>query len=336
MARQRVARMTKLALWITAALALAIAIPGAMAQPVVRTEVHPIASLTQTTQQFLRSGMQGTPVTLAGELRIPKAGTDRLPAVILVHGSGGIGANIDGWAHTLNAMGVAVFILDSFSGRGITSTVADQTQLDALAMMTDAYRALALLQKHPRIDPARIAVMGFSKGAVAAVYSSAVRFRRLYVPLGPGFAAHIGLYTPCNMQLRDDDKVGAPIRLFHGAPDDWVPATPCRDYVARLKKAGADVSLTEYPGAWHAYDNPATPVPVINAAAQTSRGCRMREDVDGQMLNIATGKAFAYTDACVEHGAHIGYNQAAYDATLIAVKDFLKQVFRLQALPTVP
>jgi len=190
---------------IAAALALVIATPSAMAQPAARTEIRPLASLTQSNAQFLGGGMQGTPVTLAGELRIPKVGTDRLPAVILVHGSGGIGANIDGWAHTLNGMGIAVFLLDSFSGRGITNTVTDQTQLDPLAMMTDAYRALALLQKHPRIDPARIAVMGFSKGATAAVYSSALRFRKLYSPAGPGFAAHIGLYTPCNMQLRDDD-----------------------------------------------------------------------------------------------------------------------------------
>jgi dienelactone hydrolase len=321
---------------IAAALVFVVAVPAAMAQPVARTEIHPVASLTQTTEQFLQGGMQGTPVTLAGDLRIPRPGTDRLPAVILVHGSGGIGGNIDSWARTFNDMGIAVFILDSFSGRGIVSTVTDQTQLDSLAMMTDAYRALRLLQQNPRIDPGRIAVMGFSKGAVAAVYSSALRFRRLYVPTGPGFAAHIGLYTPCNMQLRDEDKVDAPIRLYHGAPDDWVPAAPCRDYVARLKKTGADVTLTEYPDAWHAYDNVATPVPVINATAQTSRDCRMREDGNGRMLNLGTGKPFAYTDACVQHGAHIGYNRAAHDATQIAVKGFLRTVFKLPAPSTAP
>jgi len=33
-------------------------------------------------------------------------------------------------------------------------------------MMIDSYRALALLAEHPRIDRKRIAIMGFSKGAV--------------------------------------------------------------------------------------------------------------------------------------------------------------------------
>jgi hypothetical protein len=42
----------------------------------------------------------------------------------------------------------------------------------------------------------------------------------------------------------------------HGADDDQVPVAPCRDYVQRLRAAGADVQLTEFLGAHHAYDNP--------------------------------------------------------------------------------
>src|SRR5206468_8543193 len=132
-------------------------------------------------------------VTLAGELRIPRPGSDRLPAVILVHGSGGVNASHERWAQELNSIGVATLILDTFSGRGIVSTVNDQSQLHSLAMMVDAYRALAILAEHPRIDRDRIAVIGFSKGAVASVYSSSRRFRELYGPPGVEFAAHIGL-----------------------------------------------------------------------------------------------------------------------------------------------
>jgi Acetyl xylan esterase (AXE1) len=99
------------------------------------------------------------------------------------------------------------FLLDSFSGRGINNTIDDQSQLDSLAMMIDAFRALDTLAEHPRIDPNRIAVMGFSKGAVAAVCSSNERFRKMYGPPNVQFAAHIGLYTPCNVTYKDDDKV---------------------------------------------------------------------------------------------------------------------------------
>jgi dienelactone hydrolase len=312
--------------------AIVIALSGAPAdaQSVARIEVQPISTVTLKTAQILTGDMKGTPATLAGELRIPKLGSDRLPAVILIHGSGGVGSNVDAWAKEINSLGIAAFILDTFTGRGIVNTLSDQSQLDSLAMMIDAYRALALLAQHPRIDPERIAVMGFSKGAVTAVYSSNERFRKLYDPIAVGFAAHIGLYTPCNVQYRDDDKVtGAPIRLFHGIADDYVSIAPCRDYVERLKRAGANVSLTEYPDTYHAYDNALLSPPIQYPQAQTTRNCTLREGDNGQVFNAKTGAVYTLADPCVEHGPHVGYNQAANEATVKAVQEFLTATFKL-------
>jgi dienelactone hydrolase len=191
-------------------------------------------------------------------------------------------------------------------------------------MMVDAYRALAVLSKHPRIDAGRIAVMGFSKGAAAAVYSSNERFRNMYGPSNVEFAAHIGMYTPCNTTYRDDDKVSSkPVRLFHGQADDWVAIQPCRDYAERLKKAGADVALTEYPGATHAYDYFVLKEPVKVPLAQTSRNCLLAEGEAGQILNSKTGARFTLNDPCIEKGTTVAYDEAATTATVKAVKDLL-------------
>jgi dienelactone hydrolase len=320
----------------TAIAAIAIALFGAQsqAQGVARMEIQPIETVTLKTAQILTGDMNGAPVTVTGELRIPKPGSERLPAVILIHGSAGIGRNVDAWATEINSLGVAVFILDSFTGRGIVNTTTDQSQLGPLAMMIDAYRALAWLAQHPRIDPGRIAVMGFSKGAVAAVYSSNERFRKLYGPATVGFAAHIGLYTPCNVHYRDDDKVGrAPIRLFHGIADDYVSIAPCRDYVDRLKRAGADAILTGYPDAYHAYDITTLSPPIAMPQAQTTRNCILQEGDSGLVLNAKTGAVFAYAppDSCIEYGPHVGYNQVAYEATAKAVREFLTTTFKLNS-----
>jgi dienelactone hydrolase len=302
-----------------------------LAQTPLRLEMRAVDSVTLSGEQFLTGDdKSGKKATLAGELRIPGAPGTKVPAVILVHGSGGISGAADTWARELNAFGIAVFILDSFSGRGIVSTVADQSQLNSLAMMVDAYRALALLAAHPRIDEKRIAIMGFSKGAVASVYSANERFLKMYGPQGVEFAAHIGLYTPCNVEYRDDDKTtGRPIRLFHGIADDYVAIGPCRTYVERLKKAGADVQLTELADAHHAYDNPAVPVPTILAANQTTRSCTLKEGDNGSILNVKTGKPYDLSDACVEKGPRVGYNAAAYQATLAGVREFLKSMLKL-------
>jgi dienelactone hydrolase len=138
------------------------------------------------------------------------------------------------------------------------------------------------------------------------------------------FAAHIGMYTPCNTTYRDDDKVsGEPIRLFHGKADDWVPIQACRDYVKRLKKAGADVALTEYPGATHTYDNFVLKEPVKLPQAETGRNCLLAEGDSGQILNTKTGAPFTYNDPCVERGTTIAYDEAATTATVKAVKSLL-------------
>src|SRR5262245_20327353 len=84
---------------------------------------------------------------IAGELRGPRT-NDRAPAVILMHGSSGIRANAFRWGDELLGLGVAVFIVDSFGGRGITDTGADQSQLNTVAMTVDAYRALGMLSRH--------------------------------------------------------------------------------------------------------------------------------------------------------------------------------------------
>jgi dienelactone hydrolase len=289
-----------------------------------RVEVIPFESLSATTRQALTGGKGAKPVTIAGVLRLPRPGPERVPVVVLMHGSGGINARQERWVQELNAAGIATFDVDSFSGRGIQNTVADQAQLSTQAMMIDAFRALALLRAHPRVDSDRIAILGASKGGMAALYSATERFRKMYAPDGASFAVHVGLYAACNVAYREDDKVGKkPIRLFHGAADDWVLAAPCRDYVARLRKVGADVTLTEFDGAHHAYDTTTLTAPVKLPRAQTARKCTMRENGDGEIVDARSGEIWSPESPCVELGTTVAYDPVATEATVRAVKEIV-------------
>jgi dienelactone hydrolase len=202
--------------------------------------------------------------------------------------------------------------------------MTDTSKLDWLAQMIDAYRALGVLATHPKIDPKRIAIFGLSKGAMAALYSSNVRFLGMYGPPNVEFAAHIVRYGPCVRTYRDDGKVtGKPIRLFHGTADNLFSIQACREYIARLKQSGVDAQLTEFPDAHHAFTARDLQTPMINSQAISTRNCRLEEGDNGQLLNSATGKPFATTDACVERGNTYAYNEAAATATTAAVKAFL-------------
>ena len=294
-----------------------------------RIEVLPVQSKTLSSREFLNGESTGHDVALGGELSLPFAMLrGKVPAVIMVHGSAGMGASNDYWTRALNEAGIAVFNLDSFSGRNIVSTIEDQTQLDHIAMMVDAYRALDVLAAHRAIRSDKIAVMGFSKGAVAAVFSSSTRFKTAYGGANT-FAAHIGMYTPCNYRFNQDTKTSnAPIRLFHGITDDYVSIAACRELVADLKANGADVLLTEYPDTNHGFDNPALPPIYELKKATSSRNCRLTERADGVMLNAATMLPYDMkADTCIETGTHVGYNPQSTAAARDAVVAFLKQVF---------
>src|SRR5262249_1369868 len=104
----------------------------AQSQLAGRIEVLAVRSTTYSSDEFLAGGAAGKEVLLGGELRLPVGAPPKVPAVVLVHGSGGVGVTVDAWARVFNEAGVAAFILDTFSGRGIVSTVENQDQLSSL------------------------------------------------------------------------------------------------------------------------------------------------------------------------------------------------------------
>jgi dienelactone hydrolase len=303
--------------------------PGSK-QIAARIELHAFQSLTLSDEQFLKGDSSGKPVTVSGQLRIAQ-GAGRLPTVLLVHGSAGVGSNIDVWARELNELGVSTFVLDGFTGRGLTNVNADQALLGRLNLILDAYRALDILAKHPRVDPSRIALMGFSRGGQAALYASLRRFHQAWNTSGVDFAAYVAFYPDCmTTYLSDAEVADRPIRLFHGTPDDYNPVASCKAYVERLRSTGRDAQVTEYPNAQHAFDTPLLSLtPIVVKNAQTVRRCRIREEPQGQLINAETKQPFTYKDPCVELDPHVAYDPAATQAAKAAVKDLLRTVFKV-------
>lgn len=295
-----------------------------------RTELRPIQTLTLTDQQFLVGDSNGKPTTITGQLRIAQ-GSGRLPVVVLQHGSAGFGPNIEYWSRQLNAAGISTFAIDAFTGRGLTEVNSNQAMLGRLNFILDIYRALDVLAVHPRIDPQRIALMGFSRGGQAALYASLKRFQRMWNSSGVEFVAYLPFYPDCmTTYIGDTDIANRSIRIFGGTPDDYNPISVCKHYIGRLKASGHDVELTEYPNASHAFDNPLGAQPAaVSPTFESVRDCRIEEQPGGVLINIETKQPFGYKDACVVHGPHLGHDPNATDAATTAVKTFLRGVFKL-------
>jgi len=298
-----------------------------------RQELLAFQSITLSDDDLLQGKNDGKAVTLAARLLLPGAAADaKYPAVILIHGSGGVGgagASVAQWERELPTAGIAVFTVDSFTGRGIVSTVADQSQLGRYNAIVDAYRALEVLAKHRNIDATKIAVMGFSRGAQSSTYANLERFRKSYGSPELQFAAHINLYANCGWSLKDDDQVMKPMLFLHGSADDWVLPTSCREYAARLSKLGKNVRHVEYPNAQHAYDAPGLKTQLKIAAAQKWNDCKVGEE-NGVLTNKDTSKPFTFGDACVQKGVTVAYDEDATRKSFEEVKNFLKEAYALK------
>lgn len=254
---------------------------------------------------------------ISGTLVFPNEGGDsageRLPAMVISHGSGGILPDRElAWAERLRKLGVATFVVDSFGPRGIASTGADQSRLPLAASVADALHALGLLATHPRIDPTRIGIIGFSKGGQVALYSALEPFRRaVMADDDERFALHVALYASCSIPYMAEPVSTAPILLLLGGADDYTPSAHCTRYVDWLRARGGDVRLTVLEGAHHGFDLPSPPrfLPRV----QSARGCGMdiwlspveaRLWADGRILQ--SDEIDAYLRGCMQRGGTFG------------------------------
>jgi dienelactone hydrolase len=286
--------------------------------------------------ELVRRSYPAAGTTVAGTLVLPPTGSGRMPAMVIAHGSGGIlPGREDAWAARLNTLGIATFVVDSFAPRGLQSTSRDQSRLSTMANLADALAALRLLATHPRIDPARIAVMGFSRGGQVALYSALEPLRRGMIDGDLRFAAHVALYPSCSIPYRSAEVGTAPILMLLGGADDYTPAAACRDYATWFAGKGVPIEAIAYEGAHHDFDIPDPPR--FLSALQSARGCRAEVEVDsGTVRRLDTGEILrdqgtisAYFRSCMQRGATIGGSSAALSRAVRDVATFLRATFKL-------
>ena len=333
----------RIAATFAAAALLLMPQPPAAADPVAsladgRTGRIAFSSVTPSgPTELVRRSYPATGTIVAGTLVLPPAASGRTPAMVIAHGSGGIlPGREDAWAARLNALGIATFVVDSFTPRGLQSTSRDQSRLSTMANLADALAALRLLATHPRIDPARIGVMGFSRGGQVALYGALELLRRGVIDGDLRFAAHVALYPSCSIPYRAEQVSVAPILMLLGGADDYTPAVACRDYAAWLAGKGVPIEAIVYEGAHHDFDIPDPPR--FLPALQSARGCHADVEVDsGTVRRLDTGEGLrdpgsisAYFRSCMQRGATMGGDPAALARAELDVAAFLRGAFRLE------
>lgn len=241
-----------------------IAITGC--QTTAAREPLPVSAALTANRVAIASG---TGETISGYLWRP-AGDGPHPAVVMVHGCSGMldsrGAlktRETAWRDILREEGYVVLLVDSFTDRGHRTLCRVKATERPVApdreRPHDAYGALRWLQAQPFVKPDRIALAGWSNGAMTLLWTIRADAPQRPKDLTHDFRAAIGFYPGCIVIRREVSGYTAavPALLQVGLADQWTKPKPCIDFVAEANaRGGARLEIDAYEGAYHSFDFP--------------------------------------------------------------------------------
>lgn len=223
--------------------------------------VSSICSLAQAVEKVKFSGSNGEGYMKVDEahakLSFPITSIGKVPAVVVLHGSGGIDGRGAFHIEALNDAGIATLEVYMFApGR--------RPKKGALWSLPFAYGALHYLINRPEIDEDRIGVMGFSFGAHMTILAATAKSKE---DLGKGkdFVAHAAFYPVCWGMLKwsksrekgSDRYTSAPILILEGELDDYSEPGTCERFIESVPSSfAAQFTHRFYPGAAHGWDLP--------------------------------------------------------------------------------
>jgi carboxymethylenebutenolidase len=223
-------------------------------------QVSPTDSRLKTSRETVPSPMGNG--SIKGYLARPaSAGTNKLPAILVVHENRGLNPHIEDIARRL---AIANFM--AFAPDGLTSVggyPGDDVKGGELFgkvdrnKMTEDFVAAAYWLKGRADCTGKIAATGFCFGGGVA--------NTLAVRLGADIAAVSPFYGAVPMAA-DVAKIKAAVLVHHGALDTRLAAT-WPDYDKQLTAAGVPHEGHIYEGAVHGFNNDATPERYNKAAA---------------------------------------------------------------------
>ena len=297
-----------------------------------------------TVMDLMQSNRPRPAATAQGQLVLPAnlPADAKIPAVVLVHGSGGVyPEEVTFWAKLLNEQGIAAFVIDIFGPRGVKSTGEDQSQISFATDTADAFAALGMLASHPKIDPKRIAVMGFSRGGITVLRSAVNKIASGSVSAGLRFAAHLAMYSGgCTGNLSVMPKPGvfgaAPMLFVHGDADDYTYLSDCRIYAQRINAAGTPTELVVLPGARHKFDVDNQRRINVSNNTKTKEGCPLEFDIDalklrdrrnGEVVSAEAAQTLG-RELCADKGASLEGSTQARELAGKAAIAFLQKAFK--------
>jgi len=190
------------------------------------------------------------------------------PAIIMLHGCGGlytkkgrIRSRERAWIDILHAEGYALLLPASLASRGYgyLCKTKNRSVTPEEQRPHDAMGAVQYLAGKAQINPNRIALLGWSNGAMTGLHT--VREGADATPTSDATDARTAVvfYPGCIALKRNypDYEARIPTLIQHGELDDWTLAKPCQELVLNAARSGrgAPMFIDIYSNAYHGFDN---------------------------------------------------------------------------------
>ncbi len=233
-------------------------------------------------------------VTAKGLLALP-GGEGKHPGILVVHEWWGINDYARERAKMLAELGYVALAVDMY-GDGKRADHPDDAGAFAKAVMGDLptatkrfEAAMKFLSEQPEVDAAKIAAIGycFGGGVVLQMAASGI----------DGLDAVVSFHGSLGATVPEGTNPAARMLVLTGTADEFVPDEQVKAFEKRMKDAGANVTVIEYPGAEHSFTNPAADL------------------------------------IAAEFGIEVGYDSHADRASWGEMKEFLSGVFAIEGQP---
>ncbi len=208
-----------------------------------------------------------------GSIAAPAA-DGRYPAILVAHNWSGQGPADSAVAERLAGMGYVGIAIDVY-GRGVrgdpmgdNSALMNPWMADRAALRQRLLAAVDAAAADPRVDPARIAVIGYCFGGLCAL-----DLARSADPRIRAAVSFHGVYPP--PAIGEQAPMTAKVLVCDGWRDPMCPPAAKTALCEELDAAGADWQFVAYGRAYHAFtapqaDNPAGGIQYNEAADRRS------------------------------------------------------------------
>ena len=167
------------------------------------------------------------------------------------------------WAKRFHEAGYVTLLIDFMGSRGAQQVCqGPQAGVTLGRTVKDFYQSADYLRKLPFVKSDQVAMVGFSQGALIALFNNSKSFREEFRQ-SRGFDAYVSFYPPCRIMSLPPNRLSIdvvqkdiekPHLFLLGGADNETPASDCEALLAPIKDSGKPVELHTYPDQTHCWD----------------------------------------------------------------------------------